>query len=61
MRIARSLPASIFYGTASLLAISALVSFGQTQGRLDSSGRGGILRAYSDFLGVLGVSSLSQV
>ena len=61
MRMTGSLPCNIFYGTAALLALSAVLSILQVQDGLSGKRGQEILRAYSDFLGLVGVASLSQV
>jgi hypothetical protein len=61
MMAARCMPRSLYIGTLALVMAAAVVSLLQKQGALESGEGSVILRSYSDFLGLAGVTSLAQV
>ncbi len=60
MRITRALPSSIFLGTAALVATSLVMSIYQSREQSPEP-QMKMLTYYSNFLGIIGVSSLAQV
>ena len=60
MRITGSLPSSIFYSTAALVTASLAMSIYQIQEQSAGSCEPS-MTYYSNFLGIVGVSSLAQV
>jgi len=54
------MPRSIYGGTVALLMAATVVSLLQKQGALESTEGQAILRSYSDFLGLAGVTALAQ-
>lgn len=61
MMAAECMPRSIYIGTVALLTAATVVSLLQKQGALEGGEGRAILRSYSDFLGLIGVTSLAQV
>ena len=60
VRITGGLPLSIYYSTAALVTVSVVMSICKSQGH-GGEIKEPVLSAYSDFLGIVGVSSLLQV
>ena len=55
------MPASLYFPTAALVIAATLVSSLKRSGTLDESSGGAVWSFWNDFLGLIGVSSLTQV